>query len=73
MISRTMLNLSEYEDTPLQWSQFLIQSCFGLTIQKPQGEIMENGLIYLAKLIFQHGQLHVTLSQEKEVKMLQCS
>ena len=65
MIPRITLNLTVGEDIPLKRSQFPIQTSFGMTIHKSQGQTMENVLIYLEKPVFQHGQLYVALSRGK--------
>ena len=60
---RVKLMLSENDGIPLQRMQFPVQSCFAMTIHKAQGQTMDNVLIYLEKLVFQHGQLYVALSR----------
>ena len=43
--------------------QFPIRLCFAMTINKAQGESINNLVVYLRQPVFSHGQLYVALSR----------
>src|SRR6266511_3795157 len=47
----------------LKQQQFLIRAAFFITINKSQGQILEQVGIYLSQSVFSHSQLYVTLSR----------
>ncbi|CAL5329303.1 unnamed protein product [Camellia sinensis] len=58
---------------PFQRKQFPVRSCFAMTINKAQGQTLEQVGIYLLQPVFSHGQLYVALSraqQSSAVKVL---
>jgi ATP-dependent DNA helicase PIF1 len=47
----------------LRHCQFLVQMAFAMTINKNQGQTLNNIEVYLPSPVFSHGQLYVTISQ----------
>ncbi|GKB95530.1 ATP-dependent DNA helicase PIF1-like protein [Tanacetum coccineum] len=50
--------------------QFLVQICFGMTINKSQGQTLSKVGLFLQRPIFSHGQLYVVVSRVKTKKGL---
>lgn len=53
---------------PFKRTQFPITVCFGMTINKAQGQTLDRVGLYLKEPIFSHGQLYVALSRARSIE-----
>ena len=62
-------------DLPFKFKrrQFPVRQCYALTINKAQGQTLENVGIYLPEPVFSHGQLYVALSRCKSFEGIKVS
>ena len=60
-------------DLPLKRRQFPVHKCYALTINKAQGQTLENVGVFLPEPVFSHGQLYVALSRSKSFQGIKVS